>query len=229
MALPAAGTACRDGLFPGFLRGGAMIYQVNMEKFSVEKQAESWLCWAATAKAVAAYKGLGSPDQQGLATLYADKAQGNSPAKVLKDKYQLTAANLVDWPVKAAGAELRQRQQDLRDNLKYNLTDRGPFLSSMTEANDSKWTITTSQGVNPNYVFRHATLLFKYDDGADVAYLADPARSDARGRYVGVSIADLVGGFDYIKASDLGPKASAMLPTGMTDIRVRLYRLDYFA
>lgn len=206
-----------------------MIYQVNMEKFSVEHQAESWLCWAATVKAVANYKGLGCPDQQGLGTIYKNKATGNSPSAVLEQRYKLKASNLIEWATKPSAADIDICKQDLRDNLKLNLSAAsGPLLCGLTEANDTAWNITVNGVPKPKYTFKHATLIFKFDDISDTVYLADPARPDAKGRYVGVSVDSLVRGFEYIQVSDLGPKASAIVPVGLTDIKVRLYRVDKY-
>lgn len=127
-----------------------MIYQVNMEKFSVEHQAESWLCWAATVKAVANYKGLGCPDQQGLGAMCKGKATGNNPSAVLEQRYKLKASNLIDWGTRPSAAEVEVSKQDLRNNLKFNLSSAsGPLLCGLTEANDT-------------------------------AYLADPARPSLR-------------------------------------------------
>jgi hypothetical protein len=183
-----------------------MIKQVNMEKFHVEKQQESWLCWAATAKAIISYKGKGSPDQKGLGKLYPNKVKGNSPAKVLREHYGLTEENLIDWPEKAKDAtEASQRKQDFRDNLKYSFDPAvGPLLCGLTEANDSKWALAG----NPDYVFRHAVLLFKWNDTDDQVYLADPALPETRSRYFAVKIADIV--------------------DGLNDIRTRLYFMSRF-
>ncbi len=207
-----------------------MIKQVNMEKFYVEKQQEPWLCWAATAKAIVSYKGKGSPDQKGLGKLYPNKVKGNSPAKVLQDRYGLTQENLVDWPQKAKDAtEAEQRKQDLRDNLLYGFDPAlGPLLCGLTEANDSKWAITVNGTVDPNYVFRHAVLLFKWNDSDDQIYLADPAMPESRSRYFAVKVGEAVDGFDYIKIADLGPRAAATLPPGLSDIRTRLYFMSRF-
>lgn len=202
-----------------------MIYQVNMERFSVEHQAESWLCWAATVKAIASYNKRGNPDQKGLERIYKDKTEGNDPTKVLSERYNLKSSSLIGWREKAKSGDMEKRKSELRETLKDNLSEAsGPLLCGLTEANDTKWMITVKNSKKP-YVFKHATLIFKFDEASDLVYFADPARPPERGRYVAFSVSDLVKGFDYIKVSDIGPKASKIVPSGLSDIRVRLFKL----
>jgi hypothetical protein len=206
-----------------------MIYQVDMSKFSVEKQEQTWLCWAATAKAVTEYLGVMSPDQQGFAQLFPNKAMGADPTEALKTK-GITASQLIHWKTKPDAGDVQGRIDDLKDNLKYHLDARsGPMLCGLQEANDQKWTINVASGGTKSIIFKHATLLFRYDDVANKIWLADPARSDAKGREFTVTPEELVEGFVYCKTNELGPNAQQIVPPGLTDIRVRLYRLDEFS
>jgi hypothetical protein len=200
------------------------VYEVDKTKFKVEKQADTWLCWAASARAVALYYGYNAPEQAGLAAFYKDKATGNDPRKALKDQFNLTTVDVFDWADVPSGGEIDERKRDLRDNLKTYLQS-GPMFCGLIEASNAKWQIT---GKTTPYTFRHATVIYKFDSDADKVSFMDPARSDERGRSVEVTVAQMVTGFPYVAAADLGPTAKSILPADIKDISVRMYLLAYF-
>lgn len=204
-----------------------MIIEVDIRKFNVEKQAEPWLCWAASARAIAQYHGLAAPDQQGLGAMFPDKTQGASPKMVLESKFSMKEHVL--WQEDRHASEdavNRSREQDLRDNLRYHLGAKsGPFLCGITEQQDTAWPLT---GRSKPYTYRHATLIYRFNTDTDEVGIADPARSDERGRTITVRIPELIRGFRYIEKADLGPNAASLLPAAIGDISVRAYRLSWF-
>lgn len=206
------------------------VYQVDTSKFRVEKQEDTFLCWAASTKSIVEYFGLGTPTQQGLAALYGNKTSGADPRKALAEHFNLNSVPVIEWKTKETSATgIKDRGQDLRDNLKAYLSAKtGPMLCGLTEADDAAWSITNKQGKSQLYTFKHATIVFKYDDASDEVSFMDPARSDLKGKEVAAKVTELVSGFPYASPADLGPNAATMLPPNIGQIRVRLYLLAYF-
>ena len=205
------------------------VHSIDQSKWTVEHQAENWLCWAAVTKAIGEYHGVAMKAQTSLAQDMFDAGlikSTNSPGHPKKALTELPTykssfrSNELWRQVRKPSnqTEIDDAVRDLGDTLVGYLSF-GPILTQLTEHNDETWELT----ISADYSFSHAVAIIQYDDSNGFVTYTDPAKAGTMDK--DVQIDDLVTGFHYADQSMFGPNALKLFVAPPQSVRARVKTL----
>jgi hypothetical protein len=191
-------------------------------KVHVKKQIDQTACWASLVSAVAGSLGFDCATPEVLRQHYqptggAVTAGQVPPEKALRERFRITTETH-KYDQAATDDAKRKQMAEIEAVLVETLENTMPVIGGLTTSDGLGLQLKDGSG---SAEWKHAVLFVKYDSDQKKTWYMDPAKGDDYVREA--TLRGLVYGFDYMQASDFGPKAcEKIIPRAIV---ARVFRL----